>query len=294
MSDAPLTFALLGDPVAHSKSPAMHAAAYRALGMPHVYQAIRATPDELAGYVARLRARELAGLNITVPHKQRILDHVDAVDASAVVCGAANTLVLRADGSVRAYNTDAPALAAEITALAPDQRERWRSATAIVLGNGGAARSAIAALAIDLGVARVVVRARVFADASARVAFPSEWTRLLARSGSATKIVAADLHADADVEGASLVVVQATSAGMSGASPGDAVATAIDWPALPPQAIALDVVYAPPETPFLRAATAHGLRCANGVGMLARQGALAFELWLGVPAPYNAMLTALV
>lgn len=294
MSDAAKRFALLGDPVAHSKSPAMHAAAYRALRMPHVYEAIRAKPDELASYVARLRAGDFAGFNVTVPHKQRILDHVDAVDASAIVCGAANTLVLRPDGSVRAYNTDAPALAAEITALAPDQRERWRSATAIVLGSGGAARSAIAALAIDLGAARVVVRARAFDDAAARASFPSEWTRLLARSGSSTKIAAAPLVPDALVEPASLIVVQATSAGMSGASPGDSVASAIDWTSLPSQAVALDVVYTPPETPFLRAATAHGVRSANGVGMLARQGALAFELWLGVPAPYNAMLTALV
>jgi shikimate dehydrogenase len=91
-----------------------------------------------------------------------------------------------------------------------------------------------------------------------------------------------------------LTIVQCTSAGMTGADAGDAVANAVAWRALPVRAVAMDVVYAPPVTPFLRAATEHGLRHANGFGMLAMQGALAFELWLGAPAPYNAMLSALI
>jgi shikimate dehydrogenase len=90
-----------------------------------------------------------------------------------------------------------------------------------------------------------------------------------------------------------LAVVQATSAGMTGADPGDAVASVVAWEALPPDAVALDLVYSPPETPFLRAAAARGLRRANGLGMLARQGALAFALWLGVEAPLGVMQAAL-
>ena len=88
-------------------------------------------------------------------------------------------------------------------------------------------------------------------------------------------------------------VVQATSAGMDGAEPGDGVANAIAWDDLPPRAAALDVVYAPPDTPFVAAARDHGIRASAGLGMLAWQGALALELWLGVPAPYDAMLAAL-
>ena len=94
-------------------------------------------------------------------------------------------------------------------------------------------------------------------------------------------------------EALSLAVVQATSAGMTGADPGDPVAAVVAWEALPPDAVALDVVYAPPETPFLAAARSRGLRHASGLGMLARQGALAFELWLGVPAPFDVMRAAL-
>jgi len=80
---------------------------------------------------------------------------------------------------------------------------------------------------------------------------------------------------------------------MHGADDGAGVAAAVAWSDLPPGAIALDVVYAPPETPFLRAAAAHGVRATNGLGMLAMQGALAFRLWLDLPAPYDAMLAAL-
>jgi shikimate dehydrogenase len=283
-------FALIGDPVAHSKSPAMHAAAYRALGMEHTYEAIRCDASDLAAIVARVRSGDLDGVNVTVPHKQRILDHVDSVDASAIACGAANTLARQRDGTVRAYNTDAPALAKEIRALAG---RTLHGATAIVLGSGGAARAAIAACAIDLGVASVVVRARAFADPASRVELAREWPRLLSRAGSAAKVSAAPLGIDLPIDRAASIVVQATSAGMSGAAPGDGVAAAVAWDALASDAVAIDAVYAPPETPFLRAARARGLRAANGLGMLARQGALAFELWLGVAAPYDAMLAAI-
>jgi shikimate dehydrogenase len=107
-------------------------------------------------------------------------------------------------------------------------------------------------------------------------------------------VTAQPLVPDLAIDRAASIVVQATSAGMSGADPGDAVASAIAWSAVADAAVAIDAVYAPPETPFLRAARSRGLRAKNGLGMLARQGALAFELWLGVPAPYDAMLAAIV
>jgi shikimate dehydrogenase len=286
-------FAVLGNPVAHSKSPAMHAAAYRALNLPHVYTAIRVTPDELAEKVHELRCGAYDGFNVTVPHKQRVLEHVDDVDVSARVAGAANTLVRVPSGRIVAHNTDAPALAEEMRALAPELTQAaWRGATAIVIGAGGAARSAIVALGIGLAVARIVVRAR---DREGRSeAFAAEMLDLLAGAGSRARFDVAPLCASPEIERTASVVVQATSAGMTGADSGDAVADAICWAELAPRAIALDVVYAPLDTPFLRAARQHGIRSANGIGMLARQGALAFQLWLGGKLPYNAMLTALI
>lgn len=258
----PRRFAVVGNPVAHSKSPAMHAAAFRALGLPHTYEAVRVAEGELPHVVRALRDGTYDGLNVTVPHKQRILALVDDVHPSAREADAANTLVRADDGRIVAHNTDVPALAAELRDLA-DGRD-LRGVRALVLGSGGAARAALSALAAL--EASAVVRSRAQGN----------------------------LVASADAEAATLVVVQATSAGMTGADEGDAIARAVAWDALPAETVALDVIYAPPETPFLRAARARGLRCTNGLGMLARQGALAFELWLGLPAPFAAMRAALV
>ena len=251
-----MKFAVVGDPIAHSKSPRMHAAAYAALGMSHTYEAIRAGAGELSAVVARLRAGELAGLNVTVPHKVRVLDLVDAVAPSAAAVGAANTLVRDLGGRITAHNTDVPALAAELAALAP------LPGAALVLGTGGASRAAVAALRDSLHVARVVVRGRP---------------------------LSADASADADVT----LVIQTTSCGMPGADPGELAKDGVAWDALAAGAVALDVVYAPFETPFLAEARRRGLRAENGLGMLARQGALAFELWLGVTAPLDVMRAAL-
>src|SRR6185295_1592801 len=146
-----MRFAVIGSPVAHSRSPAMHLAAYRALGMAHTYEKIETPFEELAERFAALRDGTYAGLNVTVPLKTRALAMADVADESAKRTGAANTLVVR-DGKVIAHNTDAPALRGELNAGV-------RGRSAIVLGTGGAARAAVAALA-ELGAARIIVRAR--------------------------------------------------------------------------------------------------------------------------------------
>jgi shikimate dehydrogenase len=280
---SPRRFAVVGDPVAHSKSPAMHAAAFAALGLPHVYEAVYATADQLPAVIALLRKGAYDGLNVTVPHKQRVLGLVDRIDASAERAGAANTLVRAEDGTITAHNTDAPALAAELRRVARG-RPPWSERRALVIGSGGAARAAIVALATHLGVRNIAVRARAFDDARRRAEFIA----------SAPAPIASEPWApSAEGERQTLAVVQATSAGMAGAAPGDGVAAVVAWDALPADAVAIDVVYAPRDTPFLRAARGRGLGCDDGLGMLARQGSLAFELWLGMPAPFDAMRAAI-
>lgn len=296
MTGPSLRFAVLGDPIAHSMSPAMHAAAYRALGLPHVYDAVRAREEDLPGLVLALRRGAIAGLNVTVPHKGRVLALADAIHPSAALAEAANTLVRTSEGAVTAHNTDTAALAEEIRQLAPERAGAFRGARALVIGTGGAARSAVVALGQGLGVAEIVVRGRAFddgADPAGSRGVADALRGLVARSGAKARLTVEPLRPGA--EDAELdVVVQATSAGMKGASGGEGVAGAVAWERLPARAVALDVVYAPRTTPFLDRAAEAGVRSANGLGMLARQGALAFELWLGVPAPYNAMLTAIV
>jgi shikimate dehydrogenase len=265
----------------------MHGAAFRALALPHSYEAVRVSSVELPRVIGELREGRFDGLNVTVPHKERVLPLVDVLDESARVAGAANTLVRRADGSLVAYNTDAPALAAELRRVAQSSRvvdATWTSSRALVLGSGGAARAAIVALWAHLGVRDIAVRARSFADAARREAFmatapypvtPQFWVP------------------SAQSERATRVLIQATSAGMRGAAPGEAVAEAVAWNAVTPAAVALEVVYSPRDTPWLRAARARGLASDDGLGMLAGQGALALQLWLGIDAPIETMRSAL-
>ncbi len=279
----PRRFAVVGDPIAHSKSPAMHQAAYRALGLPHVYEAIRASSAELEGVLARLRAGDLDGINVTVPHKEHVLSLVDTLAESARSAGAANTIVRTESGQLVAHNTDAPALAAELARLAGSPFG-WHETRALVLGSGGAARGAIAALGRGLGVTDLVVRARRFDDEDQGRAFGQTAPCPVSTQG---------WRASPESEGLTRALVQATSAGMHGGSDGEAVARVVSWEQVPREAVAIDVVYAPRDTPWLRAARARGLRCDDGLGMLARQGALALELWLGVEAPLAEMRAAL-
>jgi len=296
MTKRPLRFAVIGSPVAHSKSPRMHEAAFRALGLPHTYEKIETTAAELEDRVESLRRGDFAGLNVTVPHKQRVLKLVDDVHASARATGAANTLVRDVDGRIRAHNTDMPAIAAELSALAGNPT-RLRGGVGIVIGTGGAARAAIVALASHLALGRVLVRGRSLGETAHAIAYVREIDRVLAASGGrgvAVALGADGLHAP-DKEDAKLVaIVQATSCGMDGAAPGEVVADAVRWDQVSKDAVAYDVVYAPPQTPFLARARERGLASANGLGMLARQGALAFELWLGVAPPLDVMTKALL
>ncbi|AKU94406.1 Shikimate 5-dehydrogenase I alpha [Labilithrix luteola] len=288
----PLRFALIGSPVAHSKSPSMHGAAYAAFDLPHSYEKLETSEADVAARIESLRQGDFAGLNVTVPHKLRALALADEVDESARLAGAANTLARR-DGRVVAYNTDMPALALELARLS-GSKEHFRGTTAIVLGTGGAARAAITALATELHVARIVVRARAFEDVARTKAFLDEMTRALESSGKQGPQLVAEPLAAPEREASDLsAIVQTTSCGMTGAAPGEVVSDAIRWDSVPSSAVALDAVYAPLETPFLVCAKARGLRSDHGLGMLARQGALAFEHWLGLPAPYEIMLGAI-
>jgi shikimate dehydrogenase len=297
-----LSFGVIGQPIAHSRSPAMHAAAYAALGLPHVYEAMAIAPEELPRVVQLVREGRLEGVNVTVPYKRRILEYVDELDTTAEIVGAANTLVRHPNGHVVAHNTDMPALAGELRRLrdpgshggGPPGPDDLTAGQALVLGTGATARSAVIALATELSVAHIVVRGRAFHDSEVRDRFRAELGELLAGTGAVPTLRLEPWKKSAATERGVTAIIQATSAGMTGADPGECAAQAVEWPALPSSAVALDVVYAPPSTPFLRAALARRLRAASGLGMLARQGAIAFELWLGRPAPFEAMLGVLV
>jgi shikimate dehydrogenase len=277
MSEA-LTFVLLGHPVGHSVSPAIHGAAYRMLGARHRYEVRDCpTPEHVRGQVEKLRAGELAGANVTVPWKRIALELADRADDSARATGVANVLSRDERGVITASNTDAGALADEIAALTQAPRR------AAIIGSGGAAQAAVVACR-SLGMADIAVSGRSWRLGAERASWkhapafealgatPRAWPEHPSDRRPGTLPVEM-LEAD--------VIVQATSAGMHGAGPGEEVSAWVPWGELPPRVAVIDVVYNPRVTPFLESAAAAGLAHRDGLGMLVRQAALALRIWLG-------------
>jgi shikimate dehydrogenase len=254
---------VLGWPVAHSRSPAMHNAAFAALGMRDWrYQALPVPPEAFAETVRALEGAGFRGANVTIPHKEAALALADAATPTARAIGAANTLSF-AEGRIAADNTDAPGL---IAALPQPPRGK----TALVLGAGGSARAAVWALR-DAGAAEVRVwnrtpeRARALADALGAT--------------QTTSLTPADL------------LVNCTSVGLlHPSSPFKELPLRAD--ALSEYACVVDLVYRPGGTELLRAARDAGAAVVDGLEILVRQGALSFEIWTGSPAPVEAMREA--
>ncbi len=281
-------FGLIGHPVAHSLSPVIHDAAYRALGLPHRYELLDC-PDEASvhGAVARLRSGELAGLNVTIPWKRLAVQLADVVTPAVQRVCAANVLARGADGAIIAHNTDVPALVEEFLRLSGTVRR------VLVIGNGGAAPAVVAA-ATHAGADRVFVSARRFQVDEPESAWPhganflAQGARLLAWPDvdRVAKSRFREVSARLDL------IVQCTSAGMHGADDGQALAALVPWEHLPQSALAYDLIYNPATTPFLTSARACGLKAENGLGMLVAQAALAIDVWLSVSPPRTPLRAA--
>lgn len=276
-----LRFILIGHPVGHSVSPAMHTAAYAELKLDASYLPVDC-PNEASvrAQVDRLRSGEIHGANVTVPHKLLALSLADHADPLAVSVGAANVLRRMPDGSVEAHNTDVAALAEELEQYQPLTASGSRNLPqkACVLGSGGAALAAVAACR-RMGVSTIYVAARAFSGGNANSLLQAKFQEL----GGTPLGLPADVlekswqHA---LKGVGLVV-QATSAGMRGAEPGETLAGLIPWNELDAGALAYDLVYNPPVTPFLREAGKNGVHAVGGLGMLVGQAVLSIELWTG-------------
>lgn len=267
-------FCVLGHPVAHSVSPAMHNAALRELGLNGVYVAFDVAPENLSEAVRGLRALGVGGVNCTIPHKEALLPIVDRLSDDARLIGAVNTLVFTPTG-IEGHNTDAPGFLAALRAAGgePD------GASAVVLGAGGSARAVVVALArrgarITL-VNRTVGRARVLAD-HVNAAFPEVPVRVV-ESGSA---------ALAEAIRAAQLLVNTTSVGMH---PHEDELPELPLDAVHPGLFCFDLIYNPLETRLLREIRTRGGRGSHGAGMLAHQGALALTLWTGHEAPAALM-----
>jgi shikimate dehydrogenase len=271
---------LIGYPVGHSRSPAMQQAAFDALSISAHYLLWETPPDTLAERIASLRAPEMLGANVTIPHKTAVVPLLDALASSAKQAGGAvNTIVREQDGTLTGHNTDVTGVLWVLDAHTAGDGKTEQSL--LVMGAGGAARAAWVA-ARERGMAlRVAARNP-----------PAAHQALDALGLSSAEVLAIDDHAAMTrALAASGVLINATPVGMENplASPLPAELLAH----MPPNALVFDMVYAPPETALLRAAQSLGLRTAGGLEMLLEQGAAAFQLWTGQPAPLAVMRAAL-
>ena len=249
---------VLGYPVGHSRSPAMHNAAFEALGLDWRYVKLPVPPDVFAETVRALPASGYRGVNVTIPYKEAALAVADDASAAARAIGAANTLTFD-DGAVHADNTDGAGL---LAALPRDPR----GLTALVLGAGGAGRAAAWALR----------------EAGAEV---SVWNRTPERA----RALAGELGLESvDAPVAADLVVNATSVGLR---PDDAIEE-LPLASIDPPQLAVELVYGDHETPFAAWATAGAAELVDGLEILVRQGALSFERWTGEDPPIDVMRRA--
>jgi shikimate dehydrogenase len=258
-------FALLGDPVAHSLSPRFQNAALAALGLDGVYTALRCAAADLPGLLRGL-ARAGGGGNVTVPHKALAARSVDVPGEAVARTGACNTFWLE-DGLVHGDNTDVEGVRGALHALLGRPPA---GASVLLLGAGSAAAAVLSALADD-GAERVLIANRTAARAEALAAHFRGDLRI-------------DVAAAPPVDGRYDLAIHATSLGLH---PGDPL------PPAPAADAALDLVYAPGETAWVRAMRARGVPAADGREMLLCQGAAAFRRWWGIDAPLDAMRAAL-
>ena len=276
---------VIGDPIAQSKSPAIHGFWLGKLGIAADYRAAHVTPSGLTDYFAARRTDpDWRGCNITMPHKQTALAYLDAVDPQAARIGAVNTVVRGSDGALTGFNTDAPGF---LEPLLPHLAEThlWRMAR--IIGTGGAARAIVAALAganfTLVLAARDPAKARALLD---ELAPRGEHHAVqLAHFAAPTDFAFDDRSQLLDL------VVNASPLGMAGQPP-----LAFDFSHVPPGSVVFDIVTNPLDTPLLVEARARGFEVIDGLAMLIGQAAAAFEKFYGQPAPrqHDAELRALL
>ena len=262
MSDSKIPLAaVIGHPIAHSKSPNVHGYWLRKYGLKGHYIPMDIAPDKLADLLPRLADLGFVGANVTIPHKEKVMEIADLITDRATLIGAANTLIFRKDGRIHADNTDGYGFIENIRQAIPDWNPK--SGPAVVFGAGGASRAVLASL-LDVGVPKIMLtnRTRVRAE------------KLKEDFGNRIQVIewvqAGNVLEDADL------VVNTTSLGMTGKPE-----MRVPLDGLKPGAIVNDLVYTPLQTRLLATAEQQGCRVVDGLGMLLHQAVPGFERWFG-------------
>lgn len=273
---------IFGCPVEHTFSPALHNAAFKAAGLDYVFVPFEVGPGALAAATEAIRALGLAGVNMTIPHKEAALPLLDGLSDEARMIGAVNTVINRS-GYLYGDNTDGKGYLSALKEAGFDPAGK----TVLFLGAGGAARAVAVQLALA-GAAKMTFANRTGVRASGLARFVAEKTGVQVETAAWPEREEDKLPEQA-LAGSDLVV-QATSLGMS---PKVNETVPLPFEVFRPGQVASDLVYNPVETLFLKKARQAGAGTVSGLGMLLHQGALAFELWTGVPAPLEVMREAL-
>jgi shikimate dehydrogenase len=265
---------IIGDPIAHSMSPAIHNAAFDKLGLNYFFVPFRVKKEELGRAIAGVRALNIRGLNVTIPHKVAVIPFLDKLDPLAQRIGAVNTIV-NDDGVLTGYNTDATGFLQTLLERGSEPKGK----NVVILGAGGASR-AISFILAERGAHLVILNRLLELDWAEELAgrisqvFKKEAKALELNEENLAKVLA---KAD--------ILVNATSVGMSP----NIDETPVSPDLLRPSLTVFDIVYNPLKTRLLREAEAAGAKTISGVDMLVWQGALGFELWTGAKAPVKLM-----
>ena len=266
-------FCVIGDPIAHSLSPVMHNAVFRALDLNSVYTAFRVSPKDLPKAVEGTRALGFGGANVTIPHKVAILPLLDRLAEEARLIGAVNTVKI--DGSLEGYNTDGIGALRALREGGADPLGR----RVLILGSGGAARAIAMTLALRGGVASLTILGIV----------EGEVKRLMedVRRGTGVEVSGGSLGEESLREGIEKadILIHATPVGMHPKVGESLVEKGLIRPGL----AVMDIVYNPLETRLLREAKEAGARTISGLEMFLNQGAESLKIWLGIDAPLELM-----
>ncbi len=267
---------IFGDPITHTRSPAMHNAAFRACQLPYAYVPLLVHPSDLAKAVQAIRAYNLVGVNVTVPHKERIVRHLDELSEEATLCGAVNTVVNR-DGVLFGDNTDGRGFLASLQqrGFSPHQRD------IVLIGAGGSTRAVLFSL-IRAGSKRITIVNRTLAKAQALIRTYRTLGQARLEAAPLDRLLDPALLQDATL------VVNCTSVGLH-----DEPFLPINLTTTPRHCLFYDLLYRPELTTFLRQAHNARRTTMDGRSMLLHQGALAFSLWTAQPAPLQVMARAL-
>ena len=270
MQGSTKTYCIIGDPIHHSLSPAMQNAAFAAKGLNCTYIAFRVPEAELKESVESLRSINIAGFNVTVPHKTQVMKYLDELEGTAKKAAAVNT-VNNIEGIFRGYNTDVYGFIEPLLKRQVD----LRGMHVLLLGSGGAARAVVVALAeAENGVAKLII-------ANRNVQRANELAKLASDLGMKCELVPLDRAQDSSPT--CDLIVNATTLGMNNES------SVIDYQHIPKGSIVYDIVYRPLVTDLIEHAKYAQASVVYGYEMLIEQGAKAFEIWTGLSAPRDAM-----